>query len=87
MVTHDFLHSATKRCCKTVLQSVGINLKIRKVHMHKTSYLKGIVGVFLHKLESLHVLEKGGGIPQLEANNEGPRIRRSEHGRIPRRYF
>jgi len=37
-----------------------------KVHMHKTPHLKGIVGVFLHKLGFLHLLEKGGGIPQLD---------------------
>jgi len=37
-----------------------------KVHMHKTPRLKGIVGVFLHKLGFLHFLEKEGGIPQLD---------------------
>ena len=34
--------------------------------MHKTPRLTGIVGVFLRKLRSLHLLEKGGGIPQLD---------------------
>ena len=34
--------------------------------MHKTPRLKGIVGVFLHKLGFLHLLEKGGGIPWLD---------------------
>ena len=37
-----------------------------KVHMHKTPHLKGIVGVFLHKLGFLHLLEKGGGNLQLD---------------------
>ena len=37
-----------------------------KVHMHKTPCLKGIVGVILHKLGLLHLLVKGGGIPQLD---------------------
>ena len=37
-----------------------------KVHMHRTSRLKEIVGVILHKLRFLHILEKGGGIPQLD---------------------
>jgi len=34
--------------------------------MHRTPCLKGTVGVTLHKLGFLHVLEKGGGIPQLD---------------------
>ena len=34
--------------------------------MHRTPYLKGIVGVFLHKLGFLYLLEKGRGIPQLD---------------------
>ena len=42
------------------------NLKMWKVHMHRALHLKGIVGVFLHKLGFLHLLEKGGGIPQLD---------------------
>jgi len=42
------------------------NLKMWKVHMHMIPLLKGIVGVFLHKLGSLHLLEQGGGIPQLD---------------------
>jgi len=39
---------------------------MQNVHMHRTSHLKGVVGVFLHKLGSLNLLEKGGGIPQLD---------------------
>ena len=34
--------------------------------MHRNPRLKGIVGVILHMLGSLHLLEKGGGIPQLD---------------------
>ena len=36
------------------------------MHMHKTPRLKRIVEVFLHKLGFLHLLEKGGEIPQLD---------------------
>jgi len=39
------------------------NLKMWKVHMHKNPRLKGIMGVILHKLGFLHLLDKGGGIP------------------------
>jgi len=35
-------------------------LKMLKVHMHRTPCLKGIVGVILHKLGLLLLLEKGG---------------------------
>jgi len=42
------------------------NLKMWKVHIHRTPHLKGIVGVFLHKLVFLRLLKKGGGIPQLD---------------------
>ena len=42
------------------------NLKMWKVHMHRTPRLKGIVGVILDKLEFLHLLEKGGGNLQLD---------------------
>ena len=31
--------------------------------------------------------ERGRDSPATQANNEGPRIQRSEHRRIPRRYF
>jgi len=41
------------------------NLKMWKVHMHKTPYLEGIVGVIVHKLGFLHLLKKGG-ISQLD---------------------
>jgi len=34
--------------------------------MHRIPRLKGIVGVFLHKLGFLHLIEKGGGIPRLD---------------------
>jgi len=64
------------------------NLKMWKVQMHRTPCLKGIVGVILPKLGFLHLLEKGGGnLQPYRKYNEGPRIRRSERGRIPRRYF
>ena len=42
------------------------NLKMWKVHMHRTPCLKGIVGVILHKLGFLHLLKKGGGNLQLD---------------------
>jgi len=41
-------------------------LKMWKVHIHKAPHLKGIMDVFLHKLGFLHLLEKGGRIPQLD---------------------
>ena len=34
--------------------------------MHRSPHLKGIVGVFLHKLGFLHLLKKGGGISLLD---------------------
>jgi len=37
-----------------------------KVHMHRTQRLKEIVGVILHKLVFLHLLEKGRSILQLD---------------------
>jgi len=43
-----------------------VNLKMCKIHMHKTPRLKGIVGVILQKLGLLHLLVRGGGIPQLD---------------------
>ena len=42
------------------------NLNMCKVHMHRTLCLKGILGVIIHKLGFLHLLEKGGGIPRLD---------------------
>jgi len=34
--------------------------------MHRTPRLKGVVGVLLHKVGSLRLLEKAGEIPQLD---------------------
>jgi len=42
------------------------NLKMWKAHINRTPHLKGIMGVILHKLGFLHLLEKGGRILQLD---------------------